>query len=79
VGGALVVIDDWVRLRLVDPAGPMFRQGELLPAAGTPSTDRASHASVRGAISAGAARPAKIAAASTPASPRKPPPAPTWN
>jgi uncharacterized protein len=55
--------DDWVRLRLVDPAGPMFREGGLLASEGAPSTDQASYASVLGAISAGAARPAEIAAA----------------
>jgi uncharacterized protein len=55
--------DDWVRLRLLDPAGPMFREGGLLQSEGTPITDPASYASVLGAISAGAARPAEIAAA----------------
>jgi uncharacterized protein len=54
--------DDWVRLRLLDPAGPMFREGRLLPSEGTASTDPASYASVLGAISAGAAWPAEIAA-----------------
>ena len=60
---SLADFDDWVRLRLLDPAGPMFREGRLPPPEGTPSTDRASYASVLGAISAGAARPAEIAAA----------------
>jgi hypothetical protein len=60
---SLADFDDWVRLRLLDPAGPMFREGRLPPSEGTPITDRASYASVLGAISAGASRPAEIAAA----------------
>ena len=60
---SLADFDDWVRLRLLDPAGPMFREGRLPPSEGTPVTDRASYASVLGAISAGAARPTEIAAA----------------
>ena len=60
---SLADFDDWVRLRLLDPAGPMFREGGPVPSEGTASTDPASYASVLGAISAGAARPAEIAAA----------------
>jgi uncharacterized protein len=60
---SLADFDGWVRLRLLDPVGPMFREGGLLPSEGTPSTDPASYASALGAISAGAARPAEIAAA----------------
>ena len=60
---SLADFDDWVRLRLLDPAVPMFREGRLPPSEGTPIADRASYASVLGAISAGAARPAEIAAA----------------
>jgi hypothetical protein len=60
---SLADFDDWVRLRLLDPAGPMFREGGLLPSEGTPIADPASYASVLGAISAGAARPAEIAEA----------------
>jgi hypothetical protein len=60
---SLADFDDWVRLRLLDPAGPMFREGGLLPSEETAITDPASYASVLGAISAGAARPAEITAA----------------
>jgi hypothetical protein len=60
---SLADFDGWVRLRLLDPADPMFREGGLPPSEGTPSTDPASYASVLGVISAGAARPAEIAAA----------------
>jgi hypothetical protein len=60
---SLADFDDWVRRQLLDPASPMFGQGGLLPSAGTPVADPASYASVLGAISAGAARPAEIAVA----------------
>jgi uncharacterized protein len=60
---SLADFDDWVPLRLLNPAGPMFREGGLLPSKETPITNPASYASVLAAISAGAARPAEIAAA----------------
>jgi hypothetical protein len=67
-GGAgprsLADLDRWVRLRLLDPAGPMFREGGLpVPPSGSMVTDAAWRASVLDAISAGAAWPARIAAA----------------
>jgi hypothetical protein len=67
-GGAgprsLADFDRWVRLRLLDPAGPMFREGGLpLPPSGSAVTDAAWCASVLDAISAGAAWPVQIAAA----------------
>jgi hypothetical protein len=65
-GGAgprsLADFDDLVRLRLLNPAGPMFRAGGLPPSEGAPITDPASYALALGAIVAGAARPAEIAA-----------------
>ena len=60
---SLADFDDWVRLRLLDPAGPMFREGGVPSSEGSPIADPASYASVLAAISAGAERPAEIAAA----------------
>jgi hypothetical protein len=67
-GGAgplsLADLDRWVQLRLLDPASEMFGSGGLALAEGAPTAaDLASCASVLGAIAAGAARPAEIAAA----------------
>jgi uncharacterized protein len=67
-GGAgpqsLADFDHWVRLRLLNPASVMFREGGLLPSEGTAITNPALYASALGAISAGAGRPAEITAAS---------------
>jgi uncharacterized protein len=60
---SLADFDDWVRLRLLDPAGPMFGAGRLPPFEGSPLADPAACASALGAICAGAARPPEIAAA----------------
>jgi hypothetical protein len=67
-GGAgprsLADLDRWVRLRLLDPAGPMCREGGLpLPPSGSTVTDLAWRASALDAISAGAAWPPQVAAA----------------
>jgi uncharacterized protein len=65
-GGAgplsLADFDAWVQFRLLNPASAMFNQGRLLSEE-TSLADPAACASVLGAISAGAARPAEIAAA----------------
>jgi DNA-binding MarR family transcriptional regulator len=66
-GGAgplsLADFDQWVRLRLLNPARVMFRSGGLTLDEEAPAADLASCVSVLGAITAGAARPAEIAAA----------------
>ena len=66
-GGAgprsLAEFDHWVRLRLLDPAGPMFRAGGPLPPEGTSITDPAACVSALDAISGGVVRPVEIAAA----------------
>src|ERR1700689_1911866 len=66
-GGAgprsLADFDQWVQLRLLNPASVMFRSGGLALGEAAPAADRAACVSVLGAIAAGAARPSEIAAA----------------
>ena len=66
-GGAgprsLADLDQWVRLRLLNPASVMFRSGGLTLGEEAPAADLAACVPVLGAIAAGAARPSEIAAA----------------
>ena len=66
-GGAgprsLADLDQWVRLRLLNPASVMFRSGGLPLGEQAPTADLAACVPVLGAIAAGAARPSEIAAA----------------
>jgi DNA-binding MarR family transcriptional regulator len=60
---SLADFDQWVQLRLLNPASVMFRSGGLALGEAAPAADLAACVSVLGAIAAGAARPSEIAAA----------------